>query len=111
MPEPAKDTRCESPASLTSSEGSANEESAKLMIRNIYPKVTDDMLKKILIPFGELKSVEIAMKGKESRGYGYAEVRRPQPLATASLLVLRQGSFLANRSRFSSSAWRMRKRR
>ncbi|KAH7723056.1 hypothetical protein AAVH_09311 [Aphelenchoides avenae] len=31
------------------------------------------MISKILHPFGELRHVEVAMKGGESRGYGHAE--------------------------------------
>ncbi|KAH7708716.1 hypothetical protein AAVH_24044 [Aphelenchoides avenae] len=60
-------------SSTASSPRSPDANPAKLLVKNLHPKVTADMLTKIFHPFGELRSVEIAMKNGESRGFAHVE--------------------------------------
>ena len=45
-----------------------------VVIRNLHPKITAEMIGQILHPFGALRNVEVATKDGESRGYAHAEV-------------------------------------
>ncbi|KAH7720565.1 hypothetical protein AAVH_11896 [Aphelenchoides avenae] len=79
----AQNRREASPSSTASSPRSPDANPAKLLVKNLHPKVTAEMLTKIFHPFGELRSVEIAMKNGESRGFAHVEYVNVKEAMTA----------------------------